>query len=63
MIATALICVAFGAGYVLGNGRRIENEFEPWCAAMRRGAMAPAFARPALEPPTLDLIATAREAA
>ena len=61
MIATALIFAAFGIGYVLGYGRRIERDFEPWCERMRLQAMAPAFARTVLEPPTIDL--TAREAA
>jgi hypothetical protein len=55
MIAIALIFCALGTGYVVGNGRRIEREFEPWCERMRLQAMAPAFARTALEPPTIEL--------
>jgi hypothetical protein len=59
MIATALIFCALGAGYIVGNGRRIEREFEPWCERMRLQAMAPAFERTALEPPTIELTAAA----
>jgi hypothetical protein len=59
MIIVALITFAAFGGYVAGNGRRIEREFEPWCERMRLQAMAPAFARPALEPPTIELTAAA----
>jgi hypothetical protein len=57
MLTIALIICALFGGYVVGNGRRIEREFEPWCERMRLQAMAPAFARTALEPPTIELTA------
>jgi len=58
MITLALITFAAFGGYVVGNGRRIEREFEPWCERMRLQAMAPAFA---LEPPTIELTAAVVE--
>jgi hypothetical protein len=59
MIATALIFGALAIGYAAGRGHRFEADSDQWIADMRRQAMAPAFA---IDPPTLDLSATAMEA-